>query len=152
MPGKLCGRSGAMLVPALWIYYYSIITGNIITPPTIGLFISYFIRGITLVRRDNNHFPTTQERLRSQSGNKEGTAYPFPRIRTHQKLQRKKSPSRDTSIAAASPSERFRSHRWMLPPVLPGWLHRFTRCSATGSGSELMLPIQFPTTDRIFSR
>lgn len=120
MQGKLCGRSGAMLVPALWIYYYSIITGNIITPPTIGLFISYFIRGITLVRRDDNHFPTTQERLRSQSGNKEGTAYPFPRIRTHQKLQRKKSPSRDTSIAAASPSERFRSHRWMLPPVLPG--------------------------------
>lgn len=47
MQGKVCGSSGAMLVPALQIYYYNIITVNIIKPPTIGLFVYCITTGIT---------------------------------------------------------------------------------------------------------
>lgn len=37
--GKECGSTGAMLVPALQIYYYNIIMVNIIKPPTKGLLV-----------------------------------------------------------------------------------------------------------------
>lgn len=50
-----------------------------------------------------NHFCTTQEKQQPPSGNKEGIAYPFLKIRPHQTLQRRQSPSRDASLAAASP-------------------------------------------------
>lgn len=45
--GTLCGSTGAMLVPALQIYYYNIIMVTIIKPPTIGLFIYCTTTGIT---------------------------------------------------------------------------------------------------------
>lgn len=45
--GKACGSTGAMLVPALQIYYYNIIMVNIIKPPTIGLFVYCTTTGIT---------------------------------------------------------------------------------------------------------
>lgn len=45
--GKVCGSSGAMLVPALQIYYYNIIMVNKIKLPTIGLFVYCDTTGIT---------------------------------------------------------------------------------------------------------
>lgn len=45
--GKVCGSSRAILVPALQIYYYNIITVNTIKPPTIGLFIYCITTSVT---------------------------------------------------------------------------------------------------------
>lgn len=45
--GKVCGSAGAMLVPALQIYYYNIIMVNKIKPPTIGLLVYCDTTGIT---------------------------------------------------------------------------------------------------------
>jgi len=68
-----------------------------------------------------NHFCTTQEKQQPPSGNKEGIAYPFLKIRPHQTLQRKQSPSRDASLAAASPQMRLGKG---APWVHPFWSHR----------------------------
>lgn len=60
-------------------------------------------------------FQISWGRYWSQSGNKEGIVYPFLRIRAHQKLQKRWSPSRD-----AFP--RLPAHKWDLGGVDPGWI------------------------------
>lgn len=97
-----------------------------------------------------DYFWITQEKQQSHPGNKEGTTYPFLKIKPHWALQRRQSPTRDATLTAASPEMRLgKGAPWVLPfqwvncshLCSQGWLQPFTRCSITASGSDLMILI-----------